>query len=371
MLAEDVARKLPSSLDARLGGWRFVPHPLLRNPHAQTIASALWRRRIHPALAAAETRMLSVEPDVTLLARTSWIDAAPRPTLLLVHGLEGSDESGYMLGTAGLALARGWHVVRLNIRNCGGTEHLAPTLYHSGMSADIESAVEIVASDPRVASLAVVGFSLGANMTLRMAGELGASPPERLKAVATVSPAADLSAAAAALERPSNIIYQRRFVRSLAARMRRKEELFPGRFDVSRLDGMRTVRDYDERYIAPLFGFRDAEDYYERASCIPFIPRIRVPALMLHAHDDPFIPLTDRVRAAARSNPVVRLVETERGGHVGFVSADPTERHWAEARVVEFLEDVISRSGRPSIDGRSEERARDRERDECEWRVDK
>jgi predicted alpha/beta-fold hydrolase len=244
-----------------------------------------------------------------------------------------------MLGTADKALAAGWNAVRLNIRNCGGTEHMGPDLYHSGMSSDVAAVVRHLVEVERLEEIAVVGFSLGGNLVLKKAGEWGPDAPEALVGVASVSPAVDLSASAARREARENLFYQARFVRSLRRRMQHKDHLFPARYDVSRLRGMRTVREYDDRYIAPIYGFRDAEDYYERASARHVLGRIGVPALLVHAADDPFIPVTDRVREAVEANPLARFVVTDRGGHVGFVAAEPAgeDRHWAENRVVEFL----------------------------------
>lgn len=316
----------------------FTPHPWLSNGHLQTIAGALWRRRVHPRVLEAQEHQIEVDAESRLLARCSWQDdRAGAPTLLIVHGLEGSDSSGYVLGTATRSWLLGWNVIRLNLRNCGGTEHLSPTLYHSGMSHDVRAAVEHLVSRLGVERLYVAAFSLGANLTLRFAGEDAGALPRQLRAIAAISPALDLSAAARALERPTNLLYQKRFVRSLDARLRRKHGLFPGRYDISLLAGMRTVRDYDNRYIAPLFGFRDAEDYYEQASALPYLAAIRLPVLIVHAMDDPFIPYTERVRAAVSANGSLTPVITERGGHVGFVSNDRADRHWAEATALEFL----------------------------------
>jgi hypothetical protein len=326
-------------LDERIATWRFRPHPIAPNGHLQTFAGALWRRRFRLDPSAAEARLVEVAPGSRVLLRCSWQpDRRARPTVLLVHGLEGCDRSRYMLGTADKALAAGWSAVRMNMRNCGGTEHLTPTLYHSGMSADLAAVVRHLAEVEGLDRIAVVGFSLGGNLALKMAGEPAA--PDALLGVAAVSAAVDLSASAARIERGENRFYQWRFVRSLRGRMRHKDRLFAKQYDVSRLRSLRTIRDYDDRYIAPLYGFRDAEDYYERASARHVLGSIPVPALLVHAADDPFTPLTDRVREAARSNPLARVVVTDGGGHVGFVAdarGGAEDRHWAENRLVEFL----------------------------------
>lgn len=345
-----------ADLDARVGAWRFDPYPKLHNGHLQTFAGALWRRSFAHNVTTAGARLVHVSEDTRVLIRCSWQeDRRVRPTVLLVHGLEGCDESCYMLGTADKALSAGWNAVRLNIRNCGGTEHLTPTLYHSGMSADIAAVIRHLVEVEGLDRIAVVGFSLGGNMVLKMAGEAKDAVRDVLMGIAAVSAAVDLSASAARLEEPRNRFYQWRFVRSLRQRLLRKDRLFPGRFEVERLRGLKTIRDYDEAYIAPLYGFRDAEDYYERASARHAIPHISVPTLLVHAADDPFIPLTKRVRDAAATNPLIRIAETSRGGHVGFVAANANgeDRHWAENRLVEFLSVLEynrarSRSGNPT-----------------------
>lgn len=331
--------------DEASAGWSFEPYPGLRGGHWQTIAGALWRRTYAAVPAERESRYLDMTDGTRILLRFDWQpDRLSCPTALLVHGLEGSDASQYMLGTADKLVAAGWNAVRMNIRNCGDTEHLSPTLYHSGMTSDLAEALAFLVESERLPAIGVVGFSLGGNVTLKTAGELGDRAPSELLGVATVSPAIDLSAAAARLESRENWLYTRRFVRSLQRRMRTKDRHFPGQFDLSKLRGMRTVREYDERFIAPLYGFRDSEDYYERASSRHVLPSIAVPTLLLHAADDPFIPLTDRVRQAADKNPLVRIVETPHGGHVGWVGASrgrdtvAEDRHWVENRVVDFLQ---------------------------------
>lgn len=331
------------AVDARIPTWNFSPYPRLRNGHLQTFAGAFWRRSFKNDLAAAEQRLVEVEPGCQILLRCNWLpERRSRPTALIVHGLEGSDASGYMMGTADKFLSAGWNAVRMNMRNCGGTEHLSRTLYHSGMSGDVATAARFLADTEGLDQIALVGFSLGGNSVLKLVGQLGDDVPSYLLGAAAVSAAADLTASADRLEHPSNWVYHGRFVRSLHQRMRRKHALFPELYDISQLRGLRTVRAYDNRYIAPLFGFRDAEDYYETCSAAQFLDAVRVPTLVLHALDDPFIPLTDRIRTPALNNPFIRLVATERGGHVGFVASDirpqNEDRQWAENRLVEFLE---------------------------------
>ena len=314
----------------------FRPHPLLPGGHAQTLAGWAWPRRFraYPD----ETRLFEVEPGVRLLARCRWHeDRRDRVTVILVHGLGGSADAPYVLGAARLAYRAGANVVRLNQRNCGGTEHLTPTLYHSGMSGDLAAVVrELVGRDglPRVV---VAGFSMGGNLALKMAGEMGEGGPTALLGVCAVSPALDLKETARNLERPSNRLYQRGFVRGLRRLVERKKELYPGLYDVRGLERLRTVRDFDEIYTAPHGGFADADDYYARSSALSFVPRIWVPTLIVHAQDDPLVPFGPMLRPEVSGNPVVTTAAPSHGGHVAFVSAEKNERRfWAEERIAEF-----------------------------------
>ena len=279
-------------------------------------------------------------PDTRVLAHVHWQDdRASRPLLLLLHGLNASSDAHYMRGMAAKAFARGMSVVRLNQRNCGSTEHLAPGLFHSGLTADAKHVIAELADTDNIRSVAVAGYSLGGNLALKLAGEYGDTPPPSLKAVAAVSPILEISQCVHALERRSNFAYQWNFTKALKARMLRKERHWPGRFDLSRLAEVHTVRDFDEVYTAPHFGFASAEDYYYRAAAMRVIDRVRIPALIVTADDDPFVPAVPFRDPKVTSNPTVSVVITEHGGHCGFVGA-PTpgsDGYWAEAQVVDFV----------------------------------
>jgi predicted alpha/beta-fold hydrolase len=318
----------------------FRPHPLFRGGHSQTLAGYAWpRSRALSRQARDESRLFEVEPGVRVLARCRW-QGRPQssPTLLLVHGLEGSSESVYMLGTADKAYRAGFNVLRMNIRGCGGTQHLTPTTYHSGLTQDIGAILRELRERDRLAELYLAGFSLGGNQSLKFAGEAGAGAHDLLRAVCAVSPSVDLSASAAAIERRANLVYNRQFLTSLKRRVREASRLYPDRYDTAGLSRVRTIREFDERFTSRHFGFAGADDYYRRASALPFIPRIRIPALILHAQDDPFIPFAPFREARVEANPNVLLLGPRHGGHVGFVAADARgeDRFWAENRVVQF-----------------------------------
>jgi predicted alpha/beta-fold hydrolase len=299
------------------------------------------RRRTFPNLPAPAARYFDVAPDARVLAHCYW-QASPkaaRGTLLALHGLEGSSSAHYMRGLADKAFARGLNVVLLNQRNCGGTEALSEGLYHSGLSADPTRVLqELIAADG-LDRLVVVGYSLGGNLTLKLAGDYGGDHPPALKAVCAVSPTLDLAACVRALERRSNIAYQLNFVRNLRARMRRKALAWPGRYDVSRLGKVWTVRSFDEAYTAPHHGFRDASDYYHRASALRVVDRVRVPALILAARNDPFVPANQFACPEVAANPCISVVVTDDGGHCGFVAESPSgyDGYWAEEMAVRFL----------------------------------
>jgi len=246
----------------------FVPRPGLTNGHWMTLFG--WGNpRYFPRLPSPTIRYFDVAHDARVLAHCHWhVRPWERPTLILLHGLNGSSDAHYMRGIAFKAFSQGLNVVRLNQRNCGDTEHLSAGLFHSGLTADVHQVVHELTSIDGLGSIAVAGYSLGGNLALKLAGECGAAPPEALRAVAAVSPILEISPCVRALERRENVLYQWNFVRDLKRRMRRKARFWPGRFDLSKLDAVRTVRAFDDVYTAPYFGFADAEDYYHRASAM-------------------------------------------------------------------------------------------------------
>jgi uncharacterized protein len=302
-----------------------------------TIAAAFVPRKFLQ-LPAVTSRLFDVEVGTQLRGDCHW-QAEPQkhPTLVLVHGLEGSSDSGYMKGSAEKAWAAGFNVVRLNQRNCGGTEQLTPTLYHSGRSADFRAVlVELIERD-RLPSIFFAGFSMGGNLVLKMAGELGESAPAELRGIVAVAPCFDLAACADALGELRNFIYTRHFVRKLKARMRRKARMFAGLYSVDGMDRIHTVRDFDEVITARYCGFEGADDYYARSSALHVLGRIQTPTLILTAQDDPFVPFSTFESDTIRENPNVQLVAPRYGGHCGFISdEDGEERFWSEARIVEF-----------------------------------
>ncbi len=332
----------------------FVPHRALRNGHLMTIA-AVFLRREFPRLPAGVARLFEVEPATAGRPGTQvrgdchWQEAPSRhPTLVLLHGLEGSSDSAYMLGTAEKAWVAGFNVVRLNQRNCGGTENLSPTLYHSGLSGDIRAVVlELIGRD-KLPEIFAAGFSMGGNLVLKMAGEFGDDAPAELRGLVGVAPAFDLAACADALSEPRNFLYERHFVRRLKGRMRRKTALFPGQFPVDGMRDIRSVRDFDDVITARFCGFASADDYYARSSARQLLANIRRPTLIVAAGDDPFVPVATFADAALEANLNITLVAPAHGGHCAFISGESgAERFWVEARIVDFCRGAVG-NGRGS-----------------------
>jgi predicted alpha/beta-fold hydrolase len=309
----------------------------LRGGHLQTLASFFLPRRI--PLPSAEKRLIEVEPGVKLLCHCHWqTDRENALTVIIVHGLEGSSESQYMLGIAAKGLAAGMNVVRMNQRNCGGTDDLSATLYHSGRSQDIAAVAQNLLHQDRISRFALAGFSMGGNLVLKLAGEWGREAPPQFRAVVAVCPSMNLAASADALHLRANRLYEYYFMWQLRRRLRAKARLFPMAFDISRLRGVTTLRDFDDKITAYYCGFEGASDYYERSAAANVIDRIAVPTLILHAANDPFIRILPETRQRILSNPNIIFVETEDGGHCSFLAKpDGDDGRWAERRVVEFL----------------------------------
>lgn len=340
MPTETSGRNLIADITERFKAKPFVPHRLFQHGDLQTLSAYFWPGRFRSRdLTDDEERLFEVEPGSQVLARCRWQpQRADRPTLLIWHGLGGSSASAYMLTTADKAFRAGFNVVRMNIRNCADTEHLTPTLSHAGLTADLRAVINELVSRDHLSRLFVAGFSLGGNLVLKLIGEYGEQFPPELIGAGAVSPSVDLRASTDLISRPRNWIYHRTFLRRLHRRVRTKAALWPALYDTNGLDQIRTIEQFDNRYIARAFGFADASDYYAQCSSLPYISRIRLPTLIIHAQDDPFIPFAPLRDASIEANPHVLLLAPERGGHVGFVAANSTDedRFWAENRLLEF-----------------------------------
>ena len=274
-----------------------------------------------------------------VLVHCHWqpLSQAETPTVVLVHGLEGSSHSQYIVGNANKLWSAGCNVLRMNMRNCGSTDALSPSLYHSGLSTDVLAVLSwaIARGCTRVV---LAGYSMGGNLVLKAAGEVGGDAPRELAGVVAVSPPIDLRESADALHGWQNRVYERRFLRNLRARYLRKTRLFPAVFDCAPLDRVRSIRDFDEHVMAPHCGFAGANDYYARAGASSVVSRIAVPTLILHACDDPFIRLTPATRAQLEERAEITLLEPKHGGHCAFLEEPEPgyDGYWAERELLNF-----------------------------------
>ena len=327
-----------------LAAWQstFAPRRFLRNAHLQTLAGNFLPRKA--VLPTPEDELIVVEPahegtpSSRVLCHTHWQPEAGRDTVLLLHGLEGSSDSQYVRGNAARFYAAGWNVVRMNMRNCGGTEHECPTLYHSGLSGDVLAVLRHYQQTRGAERWSMVGYSMGGNLVLKLAGELAQDAAPLLCAVAGVSPVVDLAPSSDALHEPASRIYEWKFLRGLVQRYAYKCTLFPQIFDPTRSRGVRSLREFDDRVMSPYCGFTGAVDYYHRAASARVVDRIAVPTLVLHALDDPFIRMLPETRATLLANPNVHLIETEHGGHCAFLApATGYDGYWAEKLLFDFL----------------------------------
>jgi predicted alpha/beta-fold hydrolase len=317
----------------------FRPHPWIRGGHVQTLASFLLQRRIH--LPKPEERLVEVAAGIKLRCLCYWqSDRRGALTLIAVHGLEGSTDSQYMLGVARDGLNAGMNVVLMNQRNCGGMDAAAPTLYNSSLSGDVAAVARNIVETDGTSRFALIGFSMGGNLVLKLAGEWGHWAPPQFRTVVAVCPAMDLAASADALHEPANRLYEYYFLLQLFRRFRRKAGFFPGNFDTTRLKGISSLREFDDRITAFYCGFTGADDYYARAAASNVVDRIAVPALIIHAANDPFIRLRVETRQRILANPNIIFVETSDGGHCAFLAERngdaQDDGRWAERTAVEF-----------------------------------
>jgi predicted alpha/beta-fold hydrolase len=326
----------------------FHPRRFLSNGHLQTIAGN-YLSRLND-LPAPEAQLVEVSPASAhqiaslVLCHCHWQPEevrAVRPTAIIVHGLEGSSDSQYVVGNSNKLWRAGCNIVRMNMRNCGDTEALSPTLYHSGLSDDVLTVMNFFVEQYGLQSMSLIGYSMGGNLVLKLAGELGTTAPPTLHSVIGVSPAIDLQPSADALHLPQNRLYELKFLYNLLRRFRRKAMLFPHAYDRNRAAGIRSLREFDDRITALYSGFTSADDYYNRAAASRLLGRIAVPTLILNALDDPFVRITDESRAKIKANPDITLMESEHGGHCAFL-AQPDEAsgydgYWAEHTLLRFL----------------------------------
>ena len=311
--------------------------PLFKNSHLATIAGNFWRRPESEVRWPVTDVLFEPEPGVQLLVRTQTPER-PQGELILVHGLEGSSESGYARGMAAAALAAGYTTHRYNMRGCGGSPWHPKANYHSGQTGDL---LHVARERKRASGLPIfaVGYSLGGNIVLKLAGELGDRGNELFAGVCAVSAPIDLALSVRATGDRRNVLYRRRFVAKLKDRVRRRNRMAPDLFPLGPLAEVRTIYDFDDLYTAKIFGFGTADNYYRTQSSNQFLEHIRIPALLVQAKDDPMVPFAMYRHPALERNPHLRLLAVEHGGHLGFL-ARRHPRFWLDR----FFQDWIAGS---------------------------
>jgi predicted alpha/beta-fold hydrolase len=316
-------------------------NPLFRNPHLATIAGNFWKRPEISDRWPVEAVIYQTEPEVQVLVHTQRPSGEPRGELVLVHGLEGSSDAGYARSMSYAALSAGYVTHRVNLRSCGGTEALALTNYHSGQTSDV---LHVIRERKRASGLPIylTGFSLGGNVSLKLAGELGESGPELLAGVCAVSTPIDLASCATALGKRENFIYRDRFLTRLKEKIRTRHSQAPKIYTLEHLPKVRTIYDFDDYYTARLFGFGTAAEYYRTQSSNQFLEKIRVPTMVVTAKDDPLVPFEVYHHPAFASNPHLRLVAVEHGGHIGFISRT-RPRFWLDGLVIDWLTEISAK----------------------------
>jgi predicted alpha/beta-fold hydrolase len=316
-------------------------YPFFKNPHLSTIAGNFWRRP-DSSRWPVQSVIYETEPNVRVLVHAQRPDGPPRGELILVHGLEGSSNAGYARSLVHAALTAGYATHRVNLRSCGGTEALALSNYHSGQTGDV---LHILRKLRRTTSapLYLCGFSLGGNVSLKLAGELGDEAAHLLAGICAVSTPIDLAACATALGKRENLIYDRRFLFALTRKIRRRARQAPDLYTIEHLENVRTIYDFDDFYTARLFNFGTAANYYRTQSSNQFLDRIRVPTLMIVAKDDPLVPFQVYDHPAFQLNPYLRLLAVDHGGHLGFI-ARGRPRFWLDGVILDWIDQGIRAS---------------------------
>jgi predicted alpha/beta-fold hydrolase len=333
---------MPSGVDSSVSP--FQPYPGLANPHAQTLAARLIRARFRTPYS--RTRLATPDGDFIDLDMAGLPDPHGSVCLIL-HGLEGSSGSGYVLCACRALERNGIAAVAMNFRSCSGEPNRTPQSYHAGKTDDIELALDWLARQFPNASRGVLGFSLGGNALLKYLGEAGEAAFAHVDAAVTVSVPFDLASSAQAMERGAGRIYARHFLRSMRRKVREKAGRFPDAFDLAAVHRAQTLWAFDEAVTAPIHGFPTAADYYDACSSRRFMDSIRVPTALVQSRDDPLVPADTIPWRTIDRNGTVSAVITEWGGHVGFLTrgVGPVPRLWAEEEAARLLRRHLAQRG--------------------------
>lgn len=317
----------------------YLPPRFLRNAHLQTVYPYYFRKI--PSLPITRERIMTPDDDFLDIDRVRI--EQPRGAAIISHGLEGSSRSGYARAMADALLSRGWDAVLWNYRGCGGEANRLKRSYHSGATEDLSVVIDHYL--PQYEKLFLIGFSLGGNLTLKYLGERGDAIPSSLIGAVTFSAPCDLKNSAEVLAHPTRIIYMRAFLKDLERKLREKARHFPD-LEPTNFHKIKTFRDYDDLYTAPLHGFLSAEDYWERCSAKRYISTIRLPTLLVNALDDPFLGDECMPYSEAKDHPYFHLETPSYGGHLGFIRLAKDRLYWSELRTLDFLDACLTEERR-------------------------
>ena len=308
----------------------YSPPLFLSNGHFQTIIPSFFREVEIPY-----QRERIDTPDGDFLD-LDWSKVKFEKLVIISHGLEGSTDRAYIKGMARAFNAHGWDALAWNYRGCSGVPNLKLRTYHSGATDDLETVILHASSHDQYVELCLVGFSMGGNINLKYLGEIGDSIPGKIKSAIAFSVPCDLKSSAKKLAQFSNRIYIRRFLGMLHEKIQLKMELFPDEINDDGFNRIKTFKEFDDRYTAPIHGFEDAEDYWRKCSSKQFLDNIRIPTLLINSKNDPFLTDSCCPIEQAQSNPNLFLEIPESGGHVGFISLNSNGMYWSESKAVSF-----------------------------------
>lgn len=258
---------------------------------------------------------------------------------VVLHGLEGDAHRHYVMGMVKALNRSGWDATAMNFRSCSGECNRQLRFYHSGETDDLRLVLSHVSGSNQYKEIALVGFSLGGNVILKYLGESGEDRHPLVRKAVVFSVPCDLKACALKISHPSNRLYLKRFMRMLRKKVRAKMAIMPDKINDFGFEALKTFQDYDDRYTAPIHGFKDAFDYWKKCSCKQFLSGISIPTLLVNAADDPFLTEECYPRQEALQSPFLHLEIPDHGGHVGFVAFNRRGEYWSETRAVEFLAD--------------------------------
>lgn len=310
----------------------YEPPFFFGNAHVQTVFPSVFRK----VKGVLYVRERIPTPDDDFLD-VDWSCMGSDKIGIICHGLEGDTNRHYIKGMVRILNRNGRDALAVNFRSCSGEPNKQIRSYHSGISEDIECVVQHVLSQNRYKEINLIGFSLGGNVILKYVGERGKAIHPMVKKAVCFSVLCDLKSGAVRMEAPDCRVYMKRFLKMLHEKIRAKMKMFPGLIDDTGYDSIKTFRQFDDRYTAPMNGFKDAEDYWAKSSCKPLIPNIAIPTLLVNASNDPFFAQACYPIEEAKANPDFFLEMPKSGGHVGFISFNHGGSYWSERRMIQFL----------------------------------